>query len=86
MTDTRRKDLNWDVTNDKGTVTSWEAVAVAVLMDIRDEMKRLNSLLHCGNFIAIPQILRRVSLNTAKPKKKKKKKAVQPAVQEQGAP
>lgn len=66
MTDTRRKDVNWVVGD--GTVDR-EQARLAVLMDIRDELKALNSLLHCSNFQAIPQMLRRISSNTAKPRK-----------------
>jgi hypothetical protein len=42
-------------------------------MDLRDEMKRLNNLLHCQNFLAIPYHLERIRLNTRKPKKRKKR-------------
>jgi hypothetical protein len=67
--DTRHKDAAWIVTNSEGQVVSWEQVQVAVLMDLRDELKRLNALLHCSNFTAIPNILRAVRSNTAKPRK-----------------
>jgi hypothetical protein len=70
--DRRQKDANWQVAEQDGRVESWEAAQVAVLMDIRDELKRLNSLLHCGNFIAIPSKLERIARNTVKPRKRKK--------------
>lgn len=63
----RHKDAQWDLCSPQ--VDSWAEVQVAVLMDIRDELKQLNRLLGCQNFIAVPQILRRISSNTAKPKK-----------------
>lgn len=69
--DTRRKDVTWDVTGGDGKVSSWEQAHAALLMDIRDELKKLNSLLHCHNFQAIPRKLDRISRNTAKPRKKK---------------
>lgn len=40
----RHKDANWNL-GDK--VTSWEEVAVSVLMDIRDELKHINRRLDC---------------------------------------
>ena len=59
------------VPNESGGV-SWDGVQTAVLMDIRDELKKLNQLLGCENFIAIPSILRAVRANTAKPRKKRR--------------
>lgn len=46
---------------------------VAVLMDVRDELQRLNRLLHCHNLIEIPQTLKRVEKNTRKNTQKKKR-------------
>lgn len=40
-------------------------------MDIRDELKKLNNLLYCQNFIGIPGKLHQIELNTRKPVKKK---------------
>lgn len=69
----RFKDQNWTIPqSDSGTV-SWDGVTVAILMDIRDELKKLNALLHCSNFVTIPTIMREVAVNT-KPKKRKRKK------------
>lgn len=68
---TRLKDVDWKPGTNNGTATTWENVQVAVLLDIRDELKRLNSLLYCHNTTAIPQILRRIQKNTTKPKKKR---------------
>lgn len=39
-------------------------------MDIRDELQKLNALLGCHNFTAIPNVLRGIRRNTAKPRKK----------------
>ena len=49
---------------------SWEQVNTAVLMDLRDELKRLNALLSCPNFTRIPATLRTIQRNTARRKKK----------------
>jgi len=65
----RHKNANWNLAEPK--VTSWEEASVAVLMDIRDELQRLNALLYCGNFTAIPSTLRAIRRNTAKPRKTK---------------
>lgn len=70
--DRRKKDVQWTVADDQGSIT-WERVNIAVLMDIRDELKRLNGLLYCENFQAIPRILGRISANTKKPVKRVKK-------------
>jgi len=73
MADGRQKDVPWKVTDEQGVVQTWEQVTVAVLMDIRDELKRLNAAIYCPNFVAIPRTLRRISANTAKPRKKAKR-------------
>lgn len=66
----RNKDLQWNC-GDAGNVTI-EQAHLAVLMDIRDELKRLNGTIHCHNFLAIPRKLDEIRRNTAKPRKKKK--------------
>lgn len=64
MADTRKKDFNWGIkTNDDGTTPTPDA-HLATLMDIRDELKRLNSLLCCPNFVAIPRKLDAIKRNT----------------------
>lgn len=50
---------------------TWEGVHTALLMDIRDELKQLNGLLGCPNFVEIPRTLRAIRRNTAKPRGKK---------------
>lgn len=45
---------------------SWEGARLSVLMDIRDELVRLNALLHCENFVGIPATLRTIAKQTAK--------------------
>ena len=42
MGDRRRKDVAWNVAEENGAIETWERVGVAVLMDIRDELKLLN--------------------------------------------
>lgn len=70
MADSRKKDAGWSVLPDTDGRYSFAAAHLAVLMDIRDELKSLNRLLHCSNFISIPDKLNAIRRNTAKPRKK----------------
>ena len=72
MTDRTRPDVNWNIAEENGYVPTWERVGIAVLMDIRRELRRLNAAIYCSNFQAIPRTLRTISRNTAKPRKRKK--------------
>lgn len=49
-----------------------EVIQCALLMDIRDELQKLNSLLHCSNFTGIPTTLR--SIRRAMPVRRPRKK------------
>lgn len=74
MTDKRKKDINWVVADDHGQTLTWAEVQVAVLMDIRDELKVVRqrlSVLECPNFLDIPRKLDRIKRNTAKKRKTK---------------
>lgn len=72
----RHKDTNWNLSEgtktSTGTTHRWESIHTALLMDIRDELKELNSLLHCHNFTGIPTTLR--SIRRAMPTKPKVKR------------
>lgn len=73
--DKRRKDVDWNIHDDNGwngawSMQSYQGMHLAVLMDIRDELKKLNVLLHCENFISIPRKLKTISRNTAQAKRK----------------
>lgn len=78
------KDWEWTLDGDQGKgAYSYPSAQLSVLMDIRDELKRLNNVLQCPNFIAVPQKLdniraelRQVRLNTRK--RKRPKVAVKP--------
>lgn len=64
-------DVEWDVwLNDNGRYNQ-DQVNQALLMDIRRELRQLNQLLRCPNFLDIPSKLDRIARNTAKPKRKK---------------
>ncbi len=56
-----RKDTEWTIPN--GTI-NYEQAQLAVLMDLRDELKRLNRLLYCSNFTSIPSVLHSIKKNT----------------------
>lgn len=51
----------------------WQHVEVEVLMDIREELRRLNGLLHCSNFVGIPATLKSIARNipARRPRRKK---------------
>lgn len=72
----RHKDYKWDLPEGRpistgGNNHSWESIHAALLMDLRDELKRLNSLLHCVNFMEMPGYLRQIATNTTKKKRTK---------------
>lgn len=64
----RHKGADWNIPD---PVKSWEHVQTAILMDIRDELQRLNRTLDCPRFQALPNTLKRIAANTAKPRKRK---------------
>lgn len=73
----RHKDTTWNLPDKPET---WEQVIVALLMDIRSELKVLNertfvvsSAIGCVNFQRIPWTLKAIQANT---KKKRKPKTV----------
>jgi len=61
----------WKVIKDDDGFVTYDGAQLAVLQDIRDELKKLNQLLHCPNAVAIPTILRQIQRNTANPRKRK---------------
>jgi hypothetical protein len=65
--------INWYVANEDGTLPTWERIGIAVLMDIRRELQRLNALLSCPNFTGIPTTLQAIYRNTAKPRARRKR-------------
>lgn len=64
----RHKDIEWNLPNP----INWDQVPISVLMDIRDELKRLNGLLNCHNFTRIPFVLDQIKRNTTKKKRARK--------------
>ena len=66
----RFKDTNWNLSENS---ISYEEAKVSMLMDLRDELKELNSLLRCSNFLSIPTNLRLIAVNTTKNKRARTK-------------
>lgn len=52
MADTRYKDANWNCDSCNGGSGKAET---ALLMDIRDELKKLNRVFECPNFLGLPR-------------------------------
>ena len=65
----RHKDATWNLSE---PVKSWEEINCALMMDIRDELKRLNTLLHCSNFVGIPSTLTAINGKLRKPRRRKR--------------
>ena len=70
MSDTRKRNLQWRVCSKDDITVSYDGAQLAVLMDIRDELQKLNGLLHCSNFRGIPASLMAIRKNTNKPPRK----------------
>ena len=56
---------------DKGSLKNTAEAQLAVLMDLRDELIKLNRVFECHNALAIPDLLRRIESNTRKPQRKR---------------
>lgn len=67
----RGANVAWQLWRDEGGFESSQ-VQLAVLMDIRAELRKLNSILGCSNCIDIPHKLDRIVKNTTKRKYVKK--------------
>ena len=67
----QQPNVDWTIAEADGTVPSWERAGIAVLMDIRRELRRLNRLLACPNFTSIPNTLRQIRRNTTRKTRKK---------------
>lgn len=79
--DRRRKNVNWTIGNGVSNTVSHSDAALAVMMDIRDEIQKLNRVFECPRFVSIPNVLREIRVNTReirintnKPKPRKRTK------------
>ena len=70
----RPRHEQWQIwVEDQGKYSN-DQVQHAILMDIREYLLQLVTLLNCSNALAIPSILRDIAAHT-KPRKRKRKKA-----------
>ena len=70
----RHKDVDWSLPDGGPNGHSYDSIKVSLLMDIRDELQRLNALLHCHNFTTLPAAVR--SIRRAMPAKRKAAKKI----------
>jgi hypothetical protein len=68
---------NWDVANSVHPASAKDVdhAILATLMDIREELRAITGRLDCSETLLIPALLRRISANTHKPKRRRKKVA-----------
>ena len=66
--------MDWNLyQNDDGSWSNQSSL-LALMMDIRAELRAINQVLGCGNFQQIPFKLERIARNTVKAKRKPKVK------------
>lgn len=68
---THCQDWSWRLYESDGGGFQSDQVTHALLMDIRRELKRLNNVLQCPNFMAVPAKLDQIAKNTRKRRKPK---------------
>ena len=72
--DQRNRDVNWKTVADDNCYKHeqhYRRASLAVLMDLRDELRRIRQVFECPNMLEVPHILRQIRRNTTKPAKKK---------------
>ena len=69
----RHKNATINLPETFGNVRDWNSIKVGILMDIRDELQTLNTLLACRNFTQIPTTLRSIQRELATARKAKAK-------------
>jgi len=79
---TRNKSTNLDFIVSINPDGTWpnEIMTVVLLMDIRDELQRLNRVFACGHFLAVPQTLKAIQQAVTK------KKAIQAVTRKKRTP
>lgn len=70
----RFENRDWDLPTQSDGTVRWEAVHSALLMDLRDELRRIRTTMECPNTAAIPNILRGIRSNTRRPLPRSKRK------------
>lgn len=71
------RNVDWTIKQNSDGTFPTEQATIAILLDIRQELKKLNGVFECGNFLRIPRILDAIRLNTRKVKKRKSPKVTQ---------
>ncbi len=71
--DRQARNVEWAVADENGGVETWERIGIAVLMDIRRELRQLNIVLACPNFTGIPRTLKTIARNTTRKRRIAKK-------------
>lgn len=68
--DTRNANVAWTTADEGGLYPEIKGGAyLAVLMDIRAELRNLNRMLGCSRFLGIPTTLKEIAENTKKRKR-----------------
>lgn len=70
---TDRSHGDWNIHGDDDGTLSVDRIQALIMSDVLRELRTLNALLACPNFIGIPSMLKRISRNTAKPRKRRSK-------------
>lgn len=65
------RDWDWQLWQEDNGGFGNDQVTHAILMDIRRELRRLNNVIQCTNFIRIPAVLDEIKRNTKKRKRPK---------------
>lgn len=63
------KNTDWLILENDNGRYDHDQVMKALLLDIREELRRLNTVLQCPNFIAVPSKLDQIAKNTRKRRK-----------------
>ncbi len=74
----RFKNSDWNIsesTSQPGSPTTMDGAILAVLMDVRDELQRLNSLLGCSNFTGLPKDIRAIATRARRQDKQEREAA-----------
>ena len=66
----RHADKDWNLPIDNGRLNQheWVSIHAAILMDLRDELRRIRRVLECRNFQRIPAALNGIRANTERKK------------------
>jgi hypothetical protein len=66
-----KRNVSWAFWKYDDGSLNMETVNAIILLDIREELKTLNRVFACQNFLQVPKVLRDIRRNTTKKPKKK---------------